>query len=674
MKKVLLALLLSCASYSFGQDLGYGKVSILDFEIEAEDKTEVHDAIYILNSENSGRRVGLLSPNSTRFFKLIHKRIRIQNEEGLAYATNQIALFQSEGGNEKINTIKGSTYNLENGKIKQSELDVNNLFEESLNEFYKTTSFTMPNVRIGSIVEFHYVIDTPFPYIDDIYLQYEIPVINLDVNIQFYGRFTYDVVFNPFSNYKVQFDKTQGQNEVTTLILDSDGDDFFENDLKVDMLRMSDNDILSLNTKNVPALKKEPFSAHIDRFRAKIVISLSSVRKGIISRAKAKDISTTWEAVAKTIYDSDNFGDEIKQSRFYRKDLEEIIEPSVTDKQKIVEVLKFLKSKVKWNNKYGVYTKDGLKHAYKTGSGNVSEVNLLLVSMLREAGIEAYPVLVSSSDSETPIFPTREGFDYIVVQATYGDEKVLLDATEKYAGLNLIPLRAANWKGRLIKKDGASEWIKLTENQKSEEITLLEIALDNDSHAIGNGQKRYSNYMALRARNSNANSTEDELEKYVQNDNVGLEVSEVKLEGLEDVDSNLTLKYDVKYKNAVDNVGDKIYVTPLLYEANEENPFKLETRKLPVDLSFPVKTKTIVNIKMPEGYEVESMPENVKIMYNDNVGYYKYMASYANGVISTVATFDLSISVIQPDGYVAFKKFFEAIVEKDAQKIVLKKI
>lgn len=665
MKKVLLALLLSCGSYSFGQDLGLGKVTIEDFEIKTEDTSNDHDAIIILNS------VDVFFVDFKQYLSF-RQRIRIETEEGLEYATNSIQLYSSDSGSESLKSMVGSTYNLIDGKVESIELDVNSVFTEDLNEYYKSKSFTMPDVRVGSVIEFNYVIESPFPLIDDINLQYGVPIINLEVGIQFPEYYSYNVVFNPRAGYKIDFNASDFENSLTSSLIDASESDDFDSDQKIQQVRLS-NKAISFSQQHIPALLPEFLAGDLNNYRAKMIVNLASVNYVGTGKVK-KEYGTSWEKVAKTIYDSDNFGDEIKQSRFYRKDLEEIIEPSVTDKQKIVEVLSFLKSKVKWNNKYGVYTKDGIKDAYKTGSGNVSEVNLLLVSMLREAGIEAYPVLVSSSDSETPIFPTREGFDYIVVQATYGDEKVLLDATEKYAGLNLIPLRAANWKGRLIKKDGASEWIKLTENQKSEEITFLEIALDNDSHAIGNGQKRYSNYMALRARNSNANSTEDELEKYVQNDNVGLEVSEVKLEGLEDVDSYLTLRYDVKYKNAVDNVGDKIYVTPLLYEANEENPFKLETRKLPVDLSFPVKTKTIVNIKMPEGYEVESMPENVKIMYNDNVGYYKYMSSYANGVISTVATFDLSTSVIQPDGYVAFKKFFEAIVEKDAQKIVLKKI
>ena len=72
----------------------------------------------------------------------------------------------------------------------------------------------------------------------------------------------------------------------------------------------------------------------------------------------------------------------------------------------------FLKSKVKWNGFYGKYTDKGVRKAYKDRVGNVAEINLILTSMLRFAGLNANPVLVSSRGNGIPIFPTTNGFDY----------------------------------------------------------------------------------------------------------------------------------------------------------------------------------------------------------------------------------------------------------------------
>tara|TARA_R110002012_G_scaffold208782_2_gene378893 strand:+ start:15 stop:896 length:882 start_codon:yes stop_codon:yes gene_type:complete len=293
--------------------------------------------------------------------------------------------------------------------------------------------------------------------------------------------------------------------------------------------------------------------------------------------------------------------------------------------------------------------------------------------MLKKAGVNANPVLVSSENNGVPIFPTREGFDYVIVQVIINGEKILLDATEKFARPNLIPLRAANWKGRVVQENGMSDWVKLTENQKSQEIVLLNLSLNEDGLITGEAKKRLSHYMALRSRNENENANQEDLEEYLVNDNVGLEVNDVKVDHMNSTEEYLNYSYDVVYKDAVDDIGDKLYITPLLFEANEENPFTLPRRNLPLDLAFPMEIKTIVNIEIPEGYEVETMPQSVNYLYL-NKGYYKYITKVSNNTITTVATFNMDTSVVLSIDYKAFRDFYASVVEKDAEKIVLKKI
>lgn len=664
MKNVLLLILLA-TSCGFGQDLGYGKVTVQDFEVESEDKSNDHDALLIVNQ---------IAVNFIDYkqYVSIHQRIRIETEQGLDYATKQITIYQSSGGNETLIGLKGSTYSLVDDRVVESKFEDNSLFQEDLSENYVLNSFTMPDVRIGSVIEYSYTIKSPFPYIDDINLQYGIPTIHLDVSIQLPIYYTYNIVFNPRASHKIMINASDFGEGVTSSLINSGDSDDFDESQKIQQLRIS-NQTIGFTQKNIPALLSEPLAGDLNKYRAKMITNLAAVND-IYTGEVEKEYGTSWEAVAKTIYDSNNFGDELKKSRFFRKDLELALLEVTGKMEKIDLILKFLKSKVKWNGKYGVFTKEGLKKAYKLGSGNVSEVNLLLVCMLRELGVEAYPVLVSTVDNDIPIFPTREGFDYVIVQAEYEGRKVLLDATEKYAGIDLIPLRAANWKGRLIKEDGTSEWIKLTDSERSEETVLLSLRLDGESKIIGKGQKRLTNYRALRSRITNVNSTQEELQEYIQNNNFGLQIDDLIIEDLKSVNKPITFKYNITYNNGFDKVGDKIYISPLLYEANKESIFKLEKRKLPLDLSFPIKTKIIVNIEIPEGYEVESLPESIKAIYNEDVGYYKYVSKHSNGIISTIATFNLDVSVIQPENYEVFKKFFEAIVSKDAEKIILKKI
>jgi hypothetical protein len=591
MKKVvsLILLVINCIH---AQNLSYGKVTVEDFKVESEDKTDEHDVVYTLN------KVTVNFLNYKQYIS-IHQRIRIETEEGLDYTTKQVSLYNSTNGDERLVSLKGATYSLVDNKVVQSELGEDTLFKEDVNDNYVFQSFTIPDVGIASVIEYSYVIISPFPYIDDINLQYGIPTVNLDVAIQFSSYYTYNVVFNPRSSYSINFDSDDFKEGVSFSMINPDDSDDFEEIQKIQQLRVS-NQTIGFTQEKVPALMPEPFSVDLDKYRAKMIINIAAYKNPYTGAIT--EYGPSWGAVTTSIYDSKKFGDEIERStRFFRRDLEEAMLGISDPKKKVDVALNFLKAKVKWNGGYGLFTKEGLKEAYKIGSGNVSDVYLLLVSMLRELEIEADPLLVSSTNNDIPIFPTSEGFNYVIVQGNYGGEKVLLDAAEKFAGINLIPLRAVNWRGRLIKEDGSSEWINLTNYTKSKETVLLTLKLDENSQAIGKASKRLTNYMALDYHINNINSTSDELEKHIQNDNAGLQIDNVSLSGLEYVEDYITLNYNVTCKNTYDKVGDKIYITPLLFESNEENAFKLDSRKLPLDLSYLIQAKTIVNIEIPEG-------------------------------------------------------------------------
>ena len=109
-----------------------------------------------------------------------------------------------------------------------------------------------------------------------------------------------------------------------------------------------------------------------------------------------------------------------------------------------------------------------------------------------------------------------------------------------------------------------------------------------------------------------------------------MEISNIEIENMEVNKGPVNISYKGVITSASEEIGGRLFITPLLHEANEETPFKLEKRNFPVDLTFPYATKTIVNLKLPEGYEVESLPESVKLMYNNGQGSYTYRLSEVN--------------------------------------------
>jgi hypothetical protein len=63
---------------------------------------------------------------------------------------------------------------------------------------------------------------------------------------------------------------------------------------------------------------------------------------------------------------------------------------------------------------------EGVKKAYKDKTGNVAEINLMLTAMLRYAGLNANPVLVSTRSNGIAIFPNRTAFNYVIAAVENG--------------------------------------------------------------------------------------------------------------------------------------------------------------------------------------------------------------------------------------------------------------
>lgn len=107
-----------------------------------------------------------------------------------------------------------------------------------------------------------------------------------------------------------------------------------------------------------------------------------------------------------------------------------------------------------WNEINSCFSKKGVEKAYKEQTGNVAEINFILLNMLKLAGVDANPVLVSTIENGVPVYPTRTGFNYLIACAEIDGKQILLDASKKYTSPNILPLNVLNWKGRLIKSDG----------------------------------------------------------------------------------------------------------------------------------------------------------------------------------------------------------------------------
>ena len=664
MKKITIALLLLCQLSVFAQDYKFGKVSKEELQEKFHPLDTTANAAYLYKY----RRTYFEYAEKEGGFKVItdyHIRIKIYTKEGFEKATQYIEYYLKE----KITNVKGYTFNLQNGKIKKEKLTKNDIFVEKRSKYRSVKKMTMPVIKEGSVIEFKYKLVSPYKSIDDLHFQYDIPVKKLDYKIEIPEYYVFSKKIKGYyfidpieSIINAKINLTHKNRTVVYAVSTS-----YENN------QVEYNNVISKFTAdNIPALRDdEPFVSFIGNYRGGMKYELSSVKW---PNTPVKYFSNTWEDVVKRIYNSPRFGSELKKTNYFKDDLSAVLQGATEDSQKIMAILNHVKSKVKWNDYIGKYTDKGVRNAYKEGVGNAADINLMLTAMLRVANLDANPVLVSTRNNGVPFFPTLDGFNYVIAMVDFADgSSVLLDATELYSLPNVLPLRALNWNGRKVEKDGVSSWVKLTSSKHSLEDNNLSVKISEDMMIEGILRSKYSNLKALNYRENKNHLKEDVLISKLE-EKYSIEIDEFKLLNKVKLSKPVIERIKFTSEDLVEGINGKLYIDPLLFFVRNINPFKLETRKFPVDFGTPWKDKNRISIQIPEGYAVESLPESFAIGLPESLGFFKYQIKQVGSKISVLSTLQFNSAIIAPQYYQTLKDFYGKVVEKQMEKIVLVKI
>ena len=641
---VIIVLLFSFSAFS--QNYKFGKVSKEELQEQFYPLDSSANAVYLYKQR---RTYTAVMGNRLQLVTEIQTRLKIYNKEGFKWATEEISLFGSSNSNsENVSGLKAYTYNLEGNEIVETKLDKDNVFDEEKSENWSVKKFTMPNLKEGSVVEWTYKVMSPFvSYIDDVVVQYEIPVKYLEAKVQLLEWLYFNKRQKGYYFFKI--------NEESKLNLD---------------LRTNDR-LIEIVEKDVPAIKEEPFVNNLNNYTSALqleVASLNAPQLGLF-----ENYATSWEEISKDIYKSSSFGGQLDKTGHLKDDLAVLKTKLTTPEQKIAGALQFVKSKIKWNGNYHQYAEKGVKKAYQDGSGNVGDINLTLVAILRELGLKAYPVLVSTRSHGIPIFPTSRGFNYVIAAVELDKTVVLLDATNQYSIPNVLPLRALNWEGRIVRENGSSSPVGLFPPEPSKEVVFANFKIDDEGMVNGMSRTSYTGLGALTYREKNNSLSDDELIKNIESDHPNLEITEIDVQNKEDLGKPVmeNLKFDLE--NHVEIIGNKMYFSPLFIFKETENPFKLEKREFPIDFGTPWNRKYTISIDIPEGYSVETVPENASVAMPDNLGSYKYITSVAGNKFQLMCEVEINSPIVSSNYYTELKHFYKLLLDKELEKVVLTK-
>ncbi len=580
-------------------------------------------------------------------------KIKIYKKEGFKFATIAEG-YVSEGNREMVTFSKAVTYNLANGKIEKTKLKSDGEFSEKISKSFTVKKITFPNVKEGSIIEYKMYFKTPsWDRVRPWRFQKEIPVDFSQLATVFPDYVRYSTNMKGYLVPKVVANKS-----VRKVYLG------VNNDREIPETKTE------YTIQYAEPMKDEGFVHNIDNYASILEHELASYQ---FPGDAYKDFTNSWEGVAKFVNDSERFGVELKNKGYFEAELTPILAGATTPAEKMVKTYEWLKSKVKWNENFGIFCNDGVKKAFKNSTGNVAEINLMLTAMLRYAGISANPVLVSTRANGISFFPSTNAFNYVVSAAEIDGKIVYLDATDQFATPDVVPLRTRNWVGRLIKDNGTSTQVNLDVKQISKYQKMIKVKVGEDGKLQGEFKGQYTDYAALLERNRYAKKTKETNVEQLERRYKGIEIENLEFQNLEEAYQNLLLQFQFTSNDFVEMVGNKMYISPLMFMATNQNPFSRDVRKYPVNFPFPYQDAYVINIEIPEGYSVEYLPKSEQAKMEEDMVGFRYMISQREGMIQIMLQENYQANLIPTDYYSDLKSIMQMIINKENDRIVLVK-
>ncbi len=641
--------------FSFGQGpLKFGEINSSAFQA---DYSSLDTSASMIVTYDYGQTDFVYSPS--RGFEMetiIHVRKHLLKKSALSAAIISIPFYRgSAASGEVISRIKANTYNLENGKVVTTELSKKEFFEERVDDDYVQKKLSLNNVKEGSIIEYTYMRTTPLNTFNKPkawYFQTDVPVVWSEYNITIPSYFFYQIILGGYLPLKVNQRETVNYSIPGT-------------SLGTQAMRYR------FGIANAPAFKDESFISSEKDYVSKVDFELSSIE---FPGQPVKNFNTTWEELDQTLITSEKWSVGFKTPSFL-SDLGKEFKQIENEEERVKKIHAYLVKNFKWDEYVGLWPTETPKKTFDQRKGSATDLNLLAVSLLRSSGIQANPVILStrSNGKINTIYPLLDRFNYTMAVAHVGDRKILFDITEPLLPPGLIPQRCFGGQGREINEAGGA-FIDLKLTAGYSEYEEIEAEISPEDGQLSGTYKIISAGFSEHALRKQFNQLgQKEFEDGLRKAHAEWEISDIKFENIEDVSKQTSLSYKFS-KEEGGVMPDMIYLTPLIAGSIKENIFKSDKRLYPIDFGHETNLAVKVSYTIPAGFAVEEMPKSATVNLPEKGGKFMFVCQQADNRITVLSRISLTQAVYPAESFVSLKEFYELIVQKHAEQIVLKRI
>ncbi|TAE58096.1 MAG: DUF3857 domain-containing protein, partial [Bacteroidetes bacterium] len=430
-------------------------------------------------------------------------RIHILKEAGLRYADVVIPFFR-QGNRQIVSDVHARSYKLRDGEMAVTELKAQDVFTVDESDGWAQIRFSIPAAEPGAILEYEYVLIDESIFSYTWYFQEALPILKSEVSMLHRPeRIAYSFFFQ--GAFKEKLVKLEGEHWT-----------------------MSD----------MPAMEEEPYVPNLRDYRSKMIIQVGEYVN--VNTGQVQKVIGTWEGFSKDMLSDDQLDDVFKT----REDLGLLAREAAAGARDTLDIIRnvyaYVQKKMYWNGEWGIFPSERVSKLLEHKEADAGEINFVLISLLRHAGVDALPMLLSTRAHGQVIeaFPLMVQFNVLVGFVRVGNKKYVLDACDPLRPFSLPQIQELNEKGWVLAPKN-SRWEPVTANTSSRSDLLVNWRFVPEG-LQGDVSWTSTGYKALAIKHDlEASNPPDVLRKLLSLEVNDASVSNIQVRGASTADSSL---------------------------------------------------------------------------------------------------------------------------------------
>lgn len=622
----------------------FGKVDVADLQLKECPFDKGASAMYLIKTSNVEFDFDPYSgvPKVITEYRI---RIKIFTEPGFSNASITIP-YTGNSRITKITDLEGYMYTLgADGNAVIQKLDKDQVFNEKAKgqKAHNKISFTFPGLQKGCIVEYRYKkTNKNAMHIAPFLFQEELPTAYTKCGITYPGYFA-DLQYHFVT--KQPFDKDSSEKKYAR--------DIYNTSYR------------AFTMHNVPAFKAEPLMTSLED-------NLQRVEFAVLEESFFNSARSRWVSYNSELMKSPYFGLQFTQDVPGSDSIINAVKAVKDTSGKIDMVYSYVKKRISWNGEQ-LFVSASLDDCLKDGSGSSAEMNILLLNLLRKAGIFCVPVLFSSHDNgkTDKTFPTLGQFNGVDVLAADGSALYVLDCTQKNLSYKTTPLNIINSEAFMVDSQ-RSGWISIADKRNLMNTDLsVNAEIDSAGLMHGSGRVLYTAIAkAQELKDEEADKKKDSKE-LVDDNSIDLKIDSSF--SIHHDDDNDTLIHNIRFHANTVNTGDVYFINPFMFSMFKKNPFSDTTRYSDIDFGCNQSYTTSIRLNISPVFNVEEIPNSVLIRTEDSSILFRRQFFSSGNQLLVRNTFTINRTVFDKDEYKGVKSFFDKVYILLQDQVLLKK-